>query len=205
MIISAKDLKKYRSLDNISLIHLGDYNLDKEDIRTLKNLDKNVIIEHPVFKNGRCSLEQYLNYELLLDNLIMQKNLKEFSKFEQFLFAYYITRQFNKDNNYLLYRLTQKLQMPCLLQRILFLNNQGDSKNHSNILVYLKDDKYNVDGIYFSDPYLDKKIFNDLYGLNLLALPVQYMNKLIVNEYRAKVLDLPSFYYNKKLNNIDKE
>ena len=52
-----------------------------------------------------------------------------------------------------------------------------DNVGHSRLLVYIKDEKYNIDGFYISDPTWDNDIMHDKYS-NMI-MPMDYMQKTL--------------------------
>ena len=55
----------------------------------------------------------------------------------------------------LLTELCKKVGIPCVIQ---YLNDiENNEPRHANAMVYVKDEKYNVNGVYISDPCFDSK------------------------------------------------
>lgn len=133
------------------------------------------------------NLKDYINSEKVLNNII--KPALDLSPLEKFIYAYNITKHFkeykidenNPRNCRDLYKVLNNEYMVCtgfvlLLSDLLnklginskFLNldvySEKSTDGHIRNYVYLKDDKYDIDGFYLSDATYDNDLIQDNYN-----------------------------------------
>ena len=80
---------------------------------------------------------------------------------------------------------------------IVFSNNVGCSKDnktlcalHRNLIVYCKDEKYNIEGYYYLDPTWDRSIDKDFPSFNFFMVPLNEIENIEKNGNKIKSLDL---------------
>lgn len=164
--------------------------------------------------------EEYLKTENTLNSLIEPIKNSNLSPFEKFLAVYNIVKQYKiyQDNNLekdksrdlkyilnneymvcvgfakLLVELLNRLDIPATTKRITIIENLYQSSLHLRSLVKIDDDKYNIHGIYLSDPTWDNNLDNDLYVFSLFTY--DQLNKLPKVEDK-KSIDLLLDVHNK--------
>ncbi len=187
------------------------------------------------------ALNNFLKAEAKLDKIVGFIQNKNFSKFESFVLAYHfasnreykfapkgekfqVCRSFVDVLNRgycvcvgyasVLKRLCDKLGIESAVQGCLAKNKFGEIINHANNLVYLKDDKYQIDGIYYCDPrmdclnFADKNDNNFSWKFNSLAIPITDVGKIIIKVWNDDTIiqmnNFQSLYYSESLSDSDK-
>lgn len=166
---------------------------DKNYKKKFDNYLNNNILEdtfnniHLKLGYNSVTLNNYISCEKILNNII--KPALNLSPLEKYVYAYNVTKHFkeykedenNKRNARDLYKVLNNDYMVCVgfsqllsdLLDKLNLNSVGldivvyseeSSGGHRRNYVYLKDDKYDIDGFYFSDPTFDKDFIEDKYN-----------------------------------------
>ena len=163
---------------------------NNEDILTLDNIK--IIQNERAYEN--VSFQEYVKKEkILLDMVAPARNL---SPFEQYLYAYNLTKNFKEytpseegweqsralynilDNEYivcagytrLLEDLLDKLGIKSREFGVVAHDKETNQYgNHSILQVKIVDEKYGIDGIYFADPTNDSDKNNDYYQYALMS------------------------------------
>jgi len=81
---------------------------------------------------------------------------------------------------------------------IVYQNNVGCSKDnktlsslHRNLIVYCKDEKYNINGYYYLDPTWDRSDDKSFPSFNFFMVPLNEIENIERNENKIRSLDLP--------------
>ncbi len=77
----------------------------------------------------------------------------------------------------------------------------------------MKDEKYNIDGFYYSDPRMDYLGFfnnrKNTWMLNSLAMPITDVGKIVIKAWNDDTIiemnDFQSLYYSRKLSTYDRD
>ncbi len=222
------------------VIDITDHNVSKQQLDILKQAapSNQIVVQDTNWFGGVWSLSDFLNAENLLEMTAEKIKSKELSPFEQFICAYhYATNRNYKfapkgspfqacrsyvdvlNNGYcvcvgyatILKRLCEKLGMQCAVQGCLAKDKYGKTVNHANCLVFLKDEKYGICGLFYSDPRMDCLDFQDKSGLawnlNMLALPITEIGKIMIklwdDDTIIEINDFQSIYYSRKPTELD--
>ena len=176
-----------------------DFNsINKEDLLKLKNKE-NVYLKvvNSRYDIYEISLEKYLYYEKLLDLFVYDIKKSSLSNLEKIICAHTIVKYFKeykdepRNESYQvsrnLYEIFDSEYMVCvgfdnlyeaLLKRLgitntkdahYYLDDDGAIEAHQRRILYFKDDKYSLEGVYLSDPTWDNdEGFNHDYFVHLL-------------------------------------
>lgn len=201
-LICARELRKIKSLKNITVIDVTNYNFDDDELQILKHMPKNVIIRDLSKWGKDCSIDEYLFIEESINKFIEGEKIREHSPFERYLLAYHYATLFSTDNARILKRLCDKLSIQSSLQEC-YIENSNHRVLHLNLLVYIDDHKYNIDGLYYSDPFFDSK-FAQGWNFNLFAIPIKNIGKIFIRtdegDFRVSMNDFLNLYYSRKIN-----
>ncbi len=222
------------------VVDITDHNVNKQQLEILRKLASNnqIVVQDTNWFGGVWSLNDYLKAENLLDDVAEKINSKASSNFEYFICAYhYATNRNYKfapkgspfqacrsyvdvlNNGYcvcvgyatILKRLCEKRGIPCAVQGCLAKDKYGKVVNHANCLVFLRDEKYGVFGLFYSDPRMDCLDFQDKsdlsWNLNMLALPITEIGKIQIKLWDDDTIiemnDFQSIYYSRRPTQFD--
>lgn len=212
-----------------------------QKLRLLDNKN-NIIVSDYNWFGGVWGLQDFLTAEDRLDRVVVDITSKNLSPFEAFVCAYryaanrpyrfapkgspfqacrsyvdVLTKGFCVCVGYatVLKRLCDKLGIECAVQGCYAKDKFGKSINHANCIVYIKDEKYKCDGLYYCDPrmdcpgLLDFEKYNKGWNLNLLALPITDIGKIQLKIWNDDTIiemnDFQSIYYTRNPNAFDLE
>lgn len=195
-----------------------DFNsINKEDLLKLNN-KKTVLLKvvNSRYDIYEISLEKYLYYEKLLDLFVYDIKNSNLSNLEKIICAHTIVKYFKeykdepKSESYQvsrnLYEIFDSEYMVCvgfdnlyeaLLKRLgiiytkdahYYLDDDGAIEAHQRRILYFKDDKYNIEGVYLSDPTWDNDIgFSHDYYIHLLLTEeeIEEENYIYERNYHA--------------------
>lgn len=89
---------------------------------------------------------------------------------------------------------------------VVLLHKKGELKGHARNIIYVKDDKYDIDGIYYFDPTWDSKRKNEtneyLSRYKFFAKTKKQIDDYEKNNYEDKFLPMYSENMNKKIEQI---
>lgn len=244
-IIRIKDLNSSQLKTNENYtIDITDYNVTEDELTTLQALMQkyNFDIVDTNWFGGTWSAVNYLKAEIKLDKVASVIKNNNLSQFESFICAYHFAsnrkysfapkgspfqmcRSYVDVLNYdycvcvgyatVLKRLCDKMNIECAVQGCLAKDKSGKIVNHANNLVYIKDDKYHIDGLFYSDSRMDCSGFAESksdsfsWNLNSLALPITDVGKIVIKVWNDDTIiemnDFQSLYYSRKLSQGDKE
>lgn len=224
------------------MIDVTDHNVILKEVGLLKQIKKEKIFV--VDKNwfGGCwKLEDYFCAEKKLDLIINEITKLASSPFESFILAYYFASDrefkfapkgspFQSARSYvdainsgycvcvgfatILKRLCEKLNIECAVQGCYAKNKFGKIVNHANNLVFLNDEKYGINGLYYSDSRMDclnfAKESNGLFTkFNFLAMPITDIGKIQIKVWQDDTIiemnDFQSLYYTRHISENDKD
>ncbi len=225
-------------------IDITDHNVNDKEILFLKNLphiDKIWVTDTNWF-GGIWTLDEFLKAESKLDEVVNFISSKNLSPFEKFILAYHFASNrpyifapkgspFQACRSYVdvinkgycvcvgystpLKRLCDKLGIECAVQGCLAKDKFGKIINHANNLIYLKDVKYQIDGIFYCDPRMDCLNFANVNGVdtnwkfNFLAIPITEIGKILIKVWDDDTIiemnDFQSLYYSRKISQSDKQ
>ena len=224
------------------MIDVTDHNVTDDELAKLQDLSQKYklkIVDTNWF-GGIWDIIDYLRAENKLNDIVNFINSKKFSPFERYICAYHFTSNRGyafspKDStlqihrNYvevlnngdcdcvgfatILKRLCDKLDIECVVQSCLAKDRFGEKTNHANNLVYIKDNKYHIDGLFYSDPSMDCLGFADLadnssfWKLNSLVLPITDIGKIMIKNWDDAIIEMDDFqslYYSRELSQDDR-
>lgn len=185
---------------------------NNETVKILYNLTQkypqiNLGLEN---ENITWSVNEIIDSNIKIDNIVNEINSKNLSDVEKLLYAYLIVtenkyKDVNKNYTYLarsVYGVLNSDEICCVgycelfkeIVKRLNINVKLFSNNvwtliinehfglHRNLICYIKDDKYNIDGFYYLDPTWDAKI--DEHDKDRLNFFLIYLNEIKnINEY----------------------
>lgn len=233
--IKLKDVIYLNQISDYCIIDITDYNVMNEDLLLLKQVKNKVKIQDTNWFGGTWNLQDFLSAEEKLDKIVNIVKQKGLSPFESFIVAYIYSSNrpykfapvgspFQTCRSYvdvlnkgycvcvgyatILKRLCEKLGIECAVQGCFAKDKFGNIVNHANNLVFLKDEKYDIKGLFYSDPRMDCPDFQDIeklenaYKLNMLALPITDIGKILIKVWGDDTIiemnDFQSIYYSQK-------
>lgn len=149
---------------------------------------KELNAKHSKENDTICTLDEYINMEEILNIYIDSIKKHNYSTFEQVIYAYdiaksyeYIMENFDEDPQIsrqlhsaifgekivcvgfasIFNSLLSKLNIPCANYGT-FVYEDNQFEGHERSIIYLKDDKYYIDGIFVCDPTWDRRRDNDI-------------------------------------------
>lgn len=113
----------------------------------------------------------------------------------------------------ILKRLCEKRGIECEIQGCLARGELGNAVKHANVIVYLKDEKYDIDGLFYCDPRMDCVGFAESdenhcsWKFNSFCLPITKIKQLKIKAYKEDVVidmrDFKSLYFSDNLSSED--
>lgn len=209
----AKKLGK-RTVINGTGISLSDYQeiLSKYNIDSLKNYNIKVYYQE---QNDKIEVSKLYETSLVVDNIAKEIRKYNLSAFETIIYAYDIVKarayEESEENKLASRSLDQMLfgkYTVCVgfsnflvaILRSLGINAMpliSIEKKHQLCLIYIKDSKYHIDGVYVFDPTGDHKVSDDyIDNYKYFAMPISSFN----NIYPDKNTDIFSMSFNDVLN-----
>ena len=86
--------------------------------------------------------------------------MNKFSQLEKFAIAYSFVTRLNflnsKDFSHALSLLCENISLPCFSQNCKIIDENNLSQTHTNNLVFISDEKYNIHGLFLTDSFLDR-------------------------------------------------
>ncbi len=200
-LLKNKELKdKKVILDNELLL------TDTEKIEYLFNYFNDFTNVYVILKGetSKVNLKKLKDIIEKIDNIVLKINKQPLSPFEKAMYAYDLVRDrkykkaINEDNNAISRELPYVLFEEeivclgfaniynCVLQKLginsevcILMSKTDEKKGHARNVMYLKDDKYDIEGVYFSDPTFDSKKNNNdfLYSYRNFCKPYLFFKK----------------------------
>lgn len=201
-----------------------------------------ILIADTNWFGGIWTLDDYLKAETQLDEVVNIIHSKNLSPFEEFVLAYHFASdrlynfapngsQFQECRSYVdvlnkgycvcvgyatvLKRLCDKLGIECAVQGCFAKDKYGRTINHANNLIYLKDKKYQIEGLFYSDSRMDCSNFASInendktWKFNSIAIPITDIGKIIIKVWDDETLiemnDFQSLYYSRQISQSDKQ
>lgn len=219
-IIHKTDIVPYIKINNKELFNKYLFN-------HLSLVKDNIII---VNKNNFIKINEYIKYEKTL--FLMIKEASKLSCLEKYLYAYNIVKSFktykeskNIDDCRDIYKILNNDYIVCVgyINLLSDLLNKLQIENtsyvvdvvggkHNRLIVNIRDLKYNVDGIYISDPTFDRSFDFDYYN-HALITPLDstylkrhaYLSISLKELFFLREIDDYYTYLNKYLKYIDND
>ncbi len=192
--------------------------------------NKNIFIQDTNWFGGTWTISDFLRAEAQLDKFLQkQKNLSPFERWiSNYIFASnrpYVSAPkgspFQLSRSYvdvlngsfcvcvgyatIFKRLNDKSGIPCAVQGLLVKDKNCRTVNHANNLSYLKDEKYDIDGLFYGDARMDCQGFVSLPAhpkmqkLNSLAIPMTEIGRILIKAWQddsiVEMNDFQSIYY----------
>ena len=95
------------------------------------------------------------------------------------------------------------LCIPCFLQQCIF-SNKTNSFKHTNNLVFIDDNKYDVHGLFYSDAYMDRCTkSNSTPCFNSFLVSPNFVDSIKIDDHFVSIEDFSGFYYTNNTSNND--
>lgn len=210
-----------RQNKKIQFINLITQNKTIKNIEQLKQLEQNRIIKI-WYEDGitDCTIDEFIAMRKNIDN-IKNKINKNLSNFEKVLYVYDIVKKFNynksKDNysmdgrqlhkifttnnivcsgySKLISQILNELGIQAGIYKLITQNNELHTRN----IVYIKDEKYNINYIYSMEPTWESAIKEE-YAYSLFLTPIDKLKEYFPKERFRQDIDV--LCGNKTINEI---
>lgn len=179
-------------------------NIDLNELCNIKFLNPNSWYVKPKFDDSKViSIDKYKEIENIISNILKEIDNIAYSTFEKVALIYDFCKKLNLENNsndnVIDILKTKNCNMngfskifKMLLDKIGINSYLGEAivdNNKSNVVVaYIKDEKYNIDGIYLFDPFSDYISIDDVPNEELRLLNYNYFG-ILLNDYSKTIFE----------------
>ena len=202
----AEYIKRNPSIRNKRIILPGSYDFDMETKSKLKEIfgdDLSYIYLNTPGNSKQISFKEYSDSIDAIDNLVKYIDSFGFSPIEKIMFIYDLvrSREYVREDASEAYEKSRDLSEVLLGNRIVclgyskvfeallekvgisskldFLHPKEGKSGHARNIIYVKDDKYDIDGVYFFDPTWNNNKGNNnyLFSYRFFAITKEMMDK----------------------------